>query len=55
MSGFMPRKTVGKEASLVVATLQLDDKGASELGLSEHHGACSLGGLWSAGKVAPVP
>ena len=52
---FLPAKAAGKETSFVVASLQLDDEGAFELGLGENHGACSLGGLWSAGKVAPVP
>ena len=45
MSGFMPRclkllpaKAAGKEASFVLASLQLDDEGALELGLGENHG-----------------
>ena len=43
-------KAAGKETSFVVASLQLDDEGAFELGLGENHGACSLGGLLERGQ-----
>ena len=48
-------KAAGKKTSFVLPSFQLNDEGALELRLGENHGACSLGGLWSAGKVAPVP
>ena len=36
---FLSAKAAGKEASLVLASFQLDDEGAFELGLGEDHGA----------------